>query len=518
MTPPEPDRAIFAEASAAMEAGDTSAAIGVLRQAVAADPGNALCHFQLGSILLNEGRRDEAVAHFRQAHRLDPNIADFPLRIGMECAREGMLDEAESSLTLALSFAPDNPVALGCLGDVLRRRGRIDEGVRMLEAARRLAPESVDVLLNLGTALQQERDRTVEAIAVFEEALRLNPLDPRVLNNLGMALKQSGRFAEAVSSLNRAVRAAPGFAEARLNRAMLLLLIGHFEEGWLEYESRPKHPVPQGRDLASHLRAGLPVENRTILLHAEQGLGDLIQFVRYAKWLSAQGARVLVECPPSAHELIASVPGVAGVVATGELPAAVDLNLHLLSLPGLVHPRRGVLDAGESYMHADPGAIKHWVEKLGPRRDCRLRAGIVWTGNPAHPNNGLRSIPPAELKPLMQHPRLEVYSLQAGSGAEEAVSPERNWGNANLAETAAMMMALDLVITVDTMPAHLAGALGRPVWTLLGFSPDWRWGIEGVTTPWYPSMRLFRQTSPGNFKSVVERVALAADDWNGAVV
>lgn len=517
MKPIDPAYDAFGAASAALEGGDTEAAITVLRSALAADlfgsKENALCHFQLGSILLDEGRRDEAGAHFREAHRLDPKIADFPLRIGIECAQEGMLDEAESSLKLALSFGRDNPAALACLGDVVRRQGRLEEGIRLLEAARRLAPESVDVLSNLGIALQQQAGRADEAIAVLEEALRLSPTNPYVLNNLAMILKQSGKFEEALPHLNEAVRQAPGFAEARLNRAMLLLLCGQFEEGWREYEGRPKYPVPEGRDLAAHLSVGLPLGNLTVLLHAEQGLGDLIQFVRYAKWLADCGAKVLVECPASAHELLLSVPGVAGVVATGALPATgFDLNLRLLSLPGLVHPQAGFLAVSEPYLRVDAARVGHWARHLGPRQDGRVRVGIVWTGSPAHPNNKHRSVPVEALRPLLEHPRIEAYSLQAGAGPGELVPPERDWGRENLPETAAMMMALDLVITVDTMPAHLAGALGRPVWTMLGFSPDWRWGHRGDTTPWYPSMVLFRQPAPGDFASVVERVARALDN------
>ena len=507
MTPTESG---FAEASAALERGDTEAALAVLRQALEGDPQNALCHFQIGSILLDAGRHEDAVAHFREAHRIDPNIAEFPLRIGMECARQGLLDEAESSLQLALGFGPNNPAALSCLGDVYRRQGRVGEAIPLLEAARRLAPASVDVLSNLGIALQQAGHGD-QAIAVFEEALRLHPSHPLVLNNLGMALKQSGRIQEALTHLNTALQVAPQFAEARLNRAMLLLLTGRFKEGWREYEARPKWPVPDGQDLAAHLQAGLPLDNRTVLLHAEQGLGDLIQFVRYAKWLADRGAKVVVECPVRAHELMRGVPGVNGVVDTGALPAEFDLNLRLLSLPGLVHPHAGFLDAGKSYMKVDPALVAPWAARLGPA--TKVRAGIVWTGSPAHPNNSQRSIPLALLQPLLEHPRLELYSLQAGAGDAGLGPPERDWGHQSLTDTAAIMMALDLVITVDTMPAHLAGALGRPVWTLLSFVPDWRWGLESHTTPWYPTMKLFRQPKPGNFDSMVERIGSAVDEW-----
>lgn len=507
MAPDEDEHAALAAALTYHEAGDSAAAIALLRDAIRANPNNALYHFRLGVIHLHTQDQPRAEASFREALRLDPKISDVPLRLGIECARNGMLEEAEDCLRLTLGFGRDNPPALACLGDVLRRTGREREALDLLQAAAHAAPESCDVLLNLGIALH-EAERLEESVDALEKAQRLNPADVRVCNNLGVTLKQLGRLGESMWHLNEAVRIAPGFAEARLNRAMLLLLTGDFEQGWPEYEWRPKCAVSPWRPLSEHLRAGLSLAGKTILLHAEQGLGDLIQFVRYAEWLEQRGAKVLVECPAPAQELIRGARGVAGVMARGTLPD-FDLNAHLLSMPGLAHPREGFLRREIPYLNCDPHRVAFWKERL--QNGGRIRVGLVWAGSASNANDRRRSMPAAELEPIVKHPAVTAYALQIGPRASD-LPPE--WGVTNLeagaanaAETAAMMMSLDLIVSVDTMPAHLAGALGRPVWVLLPFVPDWRWRMTGQDTPWYPNMRLFRQSRPGDWKGVVASVA-----------
>jgi tetratricopeptide (TPR) repeat protein len=503
MTPPDLSaETLLAQASAALEAGDSPTAIDLLRGAIRSDPANAVYHFQLGNVFAHEDRQAEADEQYREAFRLDPKIVEFPLGVGVECARSGMLQEAEGCLRLALSFDHHNPTALIHLGDVLRRQGREGEAIPLLEAARNLAPNSADAWLNLGIALQQA-DRLADASAAFEAALRVAPANPLAMNALAMTRKQMGETAEALALMEEVVRAAPNFAEGRLNRAMLLLLAGDFARGWSEYEWRPKAPLVGGRGLREHLQAGLPTAGKTVLLHAEQGLGDLIQFVRYAGWLHERGARVIVECRAHAHELIRRASGVAGVIAPGEI-AEFDLEAHLLSLPGIVHPHEDALRAEVPYLHADPGRVA--TRKDRPGRDGRPRVGLVWAGNPDRADGRRRSIPFAALRPILDLPNVDVYSLQLGPAAAEFNRADREWGVADLAETAAMIMCLDLIISVDTMAAHLAGALGRPVWTLLPAAPDWRWGLEREDTPWYPTMRLFRQSRPGDYSSVVQRV------------
>jgi hypothetical protein len=315
-------------------------------------------------------------------------------------------------------------------------------------------------------------------------------------------------MSESMRHLNEAIRIAPGFAEAHVNRATLLLLMGDFERGWAEYEWRPKRAVSPWRPLSEHLRAGLPLSGKTVLLHAEQGLGDLIQFVRYADWLEQRGAKVLVECPASTQELIRGARGVAAVT-TVETPPDFDLTAHMLSMPRLVHPREGFLPCEIPYLSADPHRVAFWKERL--QNGGRIRVGLVWAGSASNPNDRFRSIPAAELEPIVKHSAVAAYALQAGARARD-LPPE--WGVPDLvsgadtvAETAAIMMCLDLIISVDTMPAHLAGALGRPAWVLLRCVPDWRWRMTGQDTPWYPNLRLFRQSQPGDWKGVVASVA-----------
>ncbi len=490
MTPHADQQAVLAAALAYYEAGDLTNAIALLRDAVRDDPNRAMYHFQLGNLYLQAQDPAQAAASFREAVRLDPKIPDIPLRMGIECARNGMLDEAEDCLRLTLGFGRDNAPALACLGDVLRRQGRVAEALELLQTA----PESCDVLLNLGIAFY-DADRLEESVDALEKARRLNPADPRVLNNLGATLKQLALLEESLRYLNEAVRIAPDFAEARLNRAMLLLLMGQFEQGWIEYESRPKRPLQRP------LRAGLSLEGKTVLLRAEQGLGDLIQFVRYAAWLKQRGAKVLVECPASMHQLIRSAPGVAGVTTDN-----FDLDAHLLSMPGLAHPSEGFLRCDVPYLSPDPQRVEFWKQHL--HTEARTKVGLVWAGSAGNANDRRRSLPVAELEPIVKHPAVAAYSLQVGAELpHEWNVPNLETGPPNPAETAAMMMCLDLIISVDTMPAHLAGALGRPTWVLLPFVPDWRWGMTGQETPWYPSMRLFRQSHPGDWRGVIASVA-----------
>ncbi len=488
MPPHADEQAVLASALAYYEAGDFANAIALLRDAIRHDPNRAMYHFQLGNLYLQAQDPAQAEASFREAVRLDPKIPDVPLRMGIECARNGLLDEAENCLRLTLGFGRENAAALACLGDVLRRQGRVAEALELLQSA----PESCDVLLNLGIALY-DADRLEESAEALEKARRLNPADARVLNNLGATLKQLGRLEESLRYLDDAVRLAPDFAEARLNRAMLLLLMGQFEQGWVEYESRPK------RALIKPCRAG-PFAGKTILLLVEQGLGDLIQFVRYAAWLEQRGAKVLVECPKSMHELIRSAPGVASVTADN-----FDLDAHLLSMAGLAHPREGFLHCDVPYLSPDPQRVEFWKQRFPD--DGRIRVGLVWAGSASNANDRRRSLPAAELEPIVKHPNVAAYSLQVGALLpREWNVPRLETGAPSPAETAAMMMCLDLIISVDTMPAHLAGALGRPAWVLLPFVPDWRWGMNGHRTPWYPTMRLFRQSQPGDWKGVIASV------------
>ena len=491
------------------QAGNKDAAIAALQELIRAEPRCALYHFHLGNLYWEAERGAEARACFSEAFQLDASIAELPLHSGAEAVRSGMLEEAEACLELARAFRPEHPRTLACLGDVRRRLGRLPEALELLARAALLEPANPEILLDFGIALW-EADRLDEARKTLDESCRISPSDARARNNLATVLKYQGRLEESLGRLDEAVSLAPHFAEAHFSRATTLLLSGDFLRGWSEYEWRPQSaPV---RPLAGHLRAGGALEGKTILLHAEQGLGDLIQFVRYSDWLEQRGARVLIACPESAVELIRTARGVADAFPHSSLPD-FDFDANLLSLPGIFHPTEGAMPCRVPYLSPDRRAIEAVAARIAS--DSRRTIGLVWAGNPAHANDRRRSLPVPELLPILRRPELVPYSLQFGPGSDDLALLPQNVEvrplTLNLTDTAAAVMCLDLVITVDTMLAHLAGALGKPVWLLLPYIPDWRWRLDREDTPWYPTMRLFRQESPGDWHGVIQRVVAALD-------
>jgi Flp pilus assembly protein TadD len=505
---------LVSAAMAEYSAGNAEAAVGLLESAVKTFPSAALCHYHLGTIYWSQSRMEDAVACFERARDLDPAVAEVPYQKGLACARDGELGDAESWLGLALAFRPDHPFALLCLGDVLRRLGRVEEALPLLEKAVGLVPEYWKAHSDLALALC-EADRLLEAASALEKASLLHlpdvtGRDATVACNLGVVRRFQGRLYDAIRLLAESIRLAPEFGEAHLNRAFALLEAGRFEEGWHEYEWRPKLALSPHRPLEAHLQTGLPLEGKTVLVHEEQGLGDLIQFVRYAVPLEAMGARVVVACGEAAHPLIRNARGVADVVPADDTLSLFDLNVHLLSLPRILPP----VSLEVPYLHVEPERVAAWQERLAGEK--RLRVGLVWGGNPGNSYDRRRSIPLMRFAPLVSNPRAAFYALQRGPRMQELDQLDADLTIVNLEEdcdgimdTAAAMMALDLVISADSMPAHLAGALGKPVWVLLPFAPDWRWMLARGDTAWYPSMRLFRQRRPGEWEGVIESAGKA---------
>jgi Flp pilus assembly protein TadD len=447
------------------------------------------------------GRQQEALHCFEQALRLDPAIADLPYREGVARAHAGNVRDAEGWLWLAHLFRPEHAPTLSCLGDVLRRLGRIEEALPLLEEAVTLSPESWEAHSDLGLAFC-DLDRLDEARNEIECAIRLHGIDARLIVNLATVRKFEGWIDDALRLTGEAIRLQPELAAAHVNRAHLLLLTGRYAEGWEEYEWRPQKSLPAGRKLPGNGWSG-----RTVLLHQEQGAGDLIQFIRYASLL--EGAQVTVSCDERFIPLIRGVHGVAHAVSWNAPSPSLDLEANVMSLPHILNADFQKIQV--PYLRVDPERVEAWRRRLGG--ESRRRIGLVWGGNPANPVERRRRVGLARLLPLLDIPNLAFYSLQQGPQraelggiqniidlAPETVSP---------VETAAAMMNLDLIITVDSMPAHLAGALGRPVWVLLHFMADWRWLLDREDSPWYPQTRLFRQQRPGEWEPVIERLAQA---------
>jgi hypothetical protein len=388
----------------------------------------------------------------------------------------------------------------------------------LFRQAVRLRPQSPEAHNNLGMVLA-ELARYAEAEPCYQEALRLRPGFADAHANFGNAYKEQGRLEEAVASYDIALAYRPDSVSAHWNRALARLQQGNFADGWAEYEWRWQRKQTPMRPFRQPRWDGAPLAGRTILLWMEQGLGDMIQFIRYAALLQEQGGRVVVECPGFLIPLIplfSTCPGIAQLVAEGSPLPDFDVHAPLMSLPHLCRTTLTSIPATVPYLFANDALVAAWARQLA-RYEADYRIGITWQGNPHHRHDRYRSIPVQLFAPLGQLPGVRLINLQKGSGIDQLASSGDRFAVIDLLseqdpavafmDTAAIMRNLHLVITVDTAIAHLAGALGVPVWTAIAAIPDWRWLLDRADSPWYPTMRIFRQQEFGNWREVIDRMA-----------
>jgi Flp pilus assembly protein TadD len=420
---------------------------------------------------------------------------------------------AEQVYREVLAKQSRHPLAQHFLGVLLYQRNDIDAALPLLQSSVSAAPAEPEFHNNLGLALAAG-EREQEAIAAFRAALALKSGHAVAWNNLGLALQSVNDVDGAISAFRRAIALQPQFEQAHWNLALALLLDGQYAEGWREYESRfALSELGKGRHaFAGPAWDGAAPEGKTLLLYTEQGLGDALQFARFVAPLARAGARCIVYCPPALAPLLATAPGVAQTVtATDHLPD-YDAHLPLLSLPRLLGTTVDAIPADVPYISVAPErrAAARALLHASPRR---LNVGIVWTGNPANPSNRIRSASLDALDPLFEVEGIDWYSLQQGCTAAEFTAAARqarlrplpdDWA---LVDTAALIAELDLVISVCTSIAHLSGALGRPTWTMLACAADWRWLLGRADSPWYPTMRLFRQPHPRDWNAVARSIA-----------
>lgn len=425
----------------------------------------------------------------------------------------GQFEAAVASHERAIALKPDYADAFSDCGVALEGLGRLDAALEKYDRALALRPNYPDALYNRGNALLS-LGQFDAAIASYDRAIALRPDVPVYYGNRGNALMQLRRIDAAIASFDQAGRIRPGYAEAYWNKALALLLAGDFERGWRLHEWRwesaaftsPKRNFPQPLWLGE-----APLAGKTILLHAEQGLGDAIQFCRYAPQVADLGAQVVLEVAAPLAGLLGTLAGVSCVVVSGDPLPAFDCHCPLLSLPLAFKTDLASIPRAPSYLRADAGTLARWTQRLGRRSGPRI--GLVWSGSSGHGNDRNRSIALADL--LAHLPaRCEYFSLQkevrdADRPALEASPGLRHFGDelADFTDTAALCELMDAVVSVDTAAAHLSGALGKPVCVLLPFVPDWRWLLDRDDSPWYPSARLYRQTRAGEWDPVLAKVA-----------
>ncbi len=431
--------------------GENSLAAALIERALLLNPRIANYHNSLGLVRRGLGAREAAMRAFERAIAIDPQDADAHNNYGLILGDLRRYADAIGPLRRALSIRPDYPAAQNNLGRILVWAGEYDEGVRLLQAA-----------------------CTAEAG------------NPNYWNSLGVALRESGKPDAALAAFEKALALDPSLIDAHVNRAHGWLAAGDFANGWREHEWRLRRPRYRQRMVDRYWTGG-DIAGRTILLWAEQGFGDAIQFIRYAPLVAAGGARVVVECPEALASLFAAVDGVSATVRPDD-EIAYDVHAPLMSLPLL--------------LAAEPEPAPYLCSPAGLEQNDNAvrRIGLVWAGNPEHANDRNRSHPLSAFAPLASAAGsdTEFLALQGGVAADDVPPdgmvlrrPRRVYRD--FAETAAAIAPLDLVISVDTSVAHLAGALGKEIWMLLPPNPDWRWGYSGDASPWYSNMRLFRQ-------------------------
>ncbi|MBD2090724.1 glycosyltransferase family protein [Microcoleus sp. FACHB-1515] len=426
--------------------------------------------------------------------------------LGLIAARQGDLEKAIALYDRVIHQQPQHLEAHNNLGIALMQLGRLAESIAAYRQALKFAPRSPEVLVNLGNALQSQGNLT-ESIHCYEQALAHNPKLSAAHKNLAHVLRMQGQTAAAIVHHQSAIALAPNDGEAHFGYAFTLLINGDLQAGFAEYEWRWRLAYNPPRQFPQPRWDGAPLNGKTLLLWAEQGFGDTLQFVRYVLLLANQG-RIIVECQPSLRSLLTSVPGIAQVISQGEPLPPFDWQAPLLSLPHLMKTAIDTIPARVPYLHPPqsvnlPGSFK---------------IGIAWAGDPKNPINQRRSCPVEQFLKLRSIPGVTLYSLQKDQAVElpEDVI-DLSDRLRNFADTAAIVAELDLVISIDTALAHLAGALGKAVWVVLPFSPDWRWLLHRSDSPWYPTMRLFRQPQANDWDSVFAQVAAELQRSSGRV-
>jgi tetratricopeptide (TPR) repeat protein len=496
--------------------GGVEEAVACYHRALSLRPEYPEAHTSLGNALQQLGRLDEAISCARRALDLRPDYPEAYNNLGNALKQEGQLDEAVVCYRRALDLRPDLPEAHNNLGTALKQKGQLDEAVACARRALDLRPDYLDAHNNLGLALR-EQGRLDEAAACYRSALDFEPdyLDAHI--NLGTTLREQERLDEAVTCYRTALHLKPDFADAHVGLAMALLARGDMTAGWEEYEWRWKQPgtIKARRNFAQPQWRGEAAAGQTLLIHAEQGFGDTLQFCRYATLAAARGLRVIMQVQKSLVRLLRSLSGAGLVMGIGDELPAFDLHCPMLSMPLALRTTITTIPSATCYLHADEVQSATWRTHLASKANQGPRIGLAWAGNPrihspdAAAVDRRRSLPPDRLAPLFEVPGLHFVSLQHGG----PVAPTRflltdfMHEMDDFADTAALIANLDLVISVDTAVVHLAAALGKPVWMLDRFDPCWRWLVGRRDSPWYPTLRLYRQPHPGDWHSVIAEVA-----------
>ncbi len=498
--------------------GKAGEAIDFYREVLQQNPRLAAVECSLGATLQAESRTDEAIACYHRALAIETDLAEAHCGLGRALEEFGQRAEAEQCYRRALQSNPNLTEAHCHFGSLLQKEGNAQAAIECYQNALRCQPDYAVAHHNLGVIYEQQYDLS-RAAECYTKAIQFDPRLPAARNNLGNVLKAQGRIAEADACYEQAVKIDPNYAQARFNQAMSLMAAGNYAAGWPLFEWRWECPEFSRRSFDRPCWRGESLDGRTLLVYAEQGLGDTLQFVRFVPQVAKRAGRVILEVQRPLVRLLAQsgLADVAQLVAKDDSLPSFDATVSLVSLPGILGVTLDNIPAAGGYFSADSQLVAHWRRVLGDAKACQV--GIAWQGNPAYLGDRFRSIRLAQFAPLALD-GVELVSLQKGFGAEQLADVGGQFRVRDLAgdldeahgpfiDTAAVMKNLDLVVTSDTVTAHLAGALGVRVWVALPLTADWRWMYNRSDSPWYASMKLFRQTRFDDWTGVLERLTEA---------
>ncbi len=521
---------IFQEGCSHHDAGRDEQALACFERVVKMRPDFAPGYLNQGVSLQRLGRWNDSVMSLSQALSLDAGSAVTWNALGVAMRQLRQPAEAAQCFEKAVALAADYATAHSNLGAVLRDLHKLDDAVRCHLQALQLQPQSSQAWNNLGLALR-DLGRLEEAKHAFQQSIDRYPRSASAWSNRGVTLLMAGELSEATQCHDQAVKLNPGDPDLEWNRAQSLLAAGRFEEGWPAFEARWKSAFTGMRlpyPVEKQWRGQKPLQGLTLLVHHEQGLGDSLQFCRYVPRLASIGARVVLQVPRPLRRLFERLEGVSEIIDREGPTPPYDWHCPMMSLPGCFNTDVSWLAASVPYLRANSAEVDDWAKRMGPA--VRPRVGLVWSGGvrPDQPElratNERRNIAFRQLA-VIHRPDIDFFSLQKGDAAREEMRRDRSecWAGDNLfdltdrlndfADTAALVENLDLIVTVDTSTAHLAGALGKPVWILNRFDMCWRWRLEAGRSPWYPSARLFNQPQPGDWAGVLHQVGDALGDW-----
>lgn len=498
--------------------GEWEPAMRAFQAAIKANPEYSQAFFNLGAVLDERELPADAEKCYRRGLELNPADRQMRSALAETLGRQQKWEDAEACYRQLAVGESDNPDLQVRLGFVLVRQDRLDEAVELFQKVLAAKPDYHEIHNNLGY-IYERQGRLDDAIAATGRALELCPDYAEGHNNLGTALKSLGRLDEACSSFRQALTLRPDFPLAEFNLGTTLLLQGDLTGGWPGYDRRSDTldvpPVSYGKPRWD----GSPLDGRTILLAAEQGLGDTIQFIRYAPLIQKTASRVIVHCPRPLAKLLDGCDGIDQLIFEGDELPDFEIEAPLLSLPRILGTTAETIPADVPYLAANDDLVAKWQKW---RADIDgFTVGICWQGNRDYPRDNERSPRLQAFAPLAAIPGVKLVSLQKGDGCEQisdvgfdVIEPGDDFDGAAGAfmDTAALMMNLDLIVTSDTAIPHLAGALGVPVWLALPFLPDWRWLLDREDSPWYPSMRLFRQPAIGDWDTPLANIAKALQE------